>query len=48
VEIYEKFWKAGTGTPHVAPPLVVYADLMTTGATGNKAAGKVIRANYLS
>jgi len=50
VEIIEKFWdfEAATDKKHVAPPLLVYADLMATGAPRNYEAAKLIYGRYIA
>jgi hypothetical protein len=51
VEILEAFWrpaeKGGTDTADVAPPLLVYADLMATGDPRNVEVARLVRERHL-
>lgn len=49
VLLLEKFWSIPTvGTPELAPPLVVYADLVATGDPRNLEAAERIRAKHFA
>jgi hypothetical protein len=49
IEILEKFWNGtGSGDEAVAPPLVVYADLVATGDERNLETAQIIYERYLA
>ena len=48
VEVLERFWKQNANRPEeTVPPLLIYADLLATGAQRNLEAAKLIYDKYL-